>query len=134
MAEIIIPGGHRCIDTRGHRWVSAQDKADLSHVRCNRGCGLHMRESTAPPDARKALVAKAVAELGHRDEANPIQDYGEARKRAQEMADLTGREVALRRVCWYGKIRGYVVGHVPAVGKRFGSELRAEIVAPGRGR
>jgi L-ribulose-5-phosphate 3-epimerase UlaE len=55
--------------------------------------------------------------------------YQEARADAQARADSMQREVGIRRMREYGH-DVYLVHHLPIAAKRFGEDLRSEVVAP----
>lgn len=63
---------------------------------------------------------------------NSTTNYDDARKAAQDLANQLGREVGLEKAKEYCRTV-YRVKHLPSAGKRFGWELRCEVVAPMRG-
>lgn len=60
-----------------------------------------------------------------------FDSWSDARADAQAKANAHKRDMGLRRVREYGETR-YVVQHLPAVDKRYGTDATCEVVAPVR--
>lgn len=58
-----------------------------------------------------------------------FDNYREARQEAHNRANSSGLAVGIRKVREYGQER-FVVAYLPRSDKRFGEDLRAEVVEP----
>lgn len=112
--------------------MRAEIKAGHTPSQAMRSVWARVKQGQVAPPPRKAAgrVALAVRRAQKLSFCNPqFKSYDEARREALKKARALKRDVGIYAVKDY-EGRGFNVGLLPAEGKRFGHELRAEVVKP----